>query len=50
LLSVPRRDPGKEDCLSSRVQAEFPDAMIVHRLDMGTASSSRGAMPRRSAS
>ncbi len=36
LLSVPGRDPGKEDCLSRRVQAEFPDALIVHRLDMGT--------------
>lgn len=36
LLSVSGRQPGKEDCLSRRVQAEFPDAMIVHRLDMGT--------------
>ena len=36
LLSVPGRGDGKEDCLSRRVQAEFPDAMIVHRLDMGT--------------
>lgn len=36
LLSVPGRGAGKEDCLSARVQAEFPDAMIVHRLDMGT--------------
>lgn len=36
LLSVPGRGEGKEDCLSRRVQAEFPDAMIVHRLDMGT--------------
>lgn len=36
LLSVPGRGAGKEDCLSRRVQAEFPDAMIVHRLDMGT--------------
>ncbi|WP_374404497.1 RluA family pseudouridine synthase [Niveibacterium sp.] len=36
LLSVPGRHPGKEDCLSRRVQAQFPDAMIVHRLDMGT--------------
>lgn len=36
LLSVPGRDAGKEDCLSRRVQAEFPDALIVHRLDMGT--------------
>ena len=36
LLSVPGRGAGKEDCLASRVQAEGPDAMIVHRLDMGT--------------
>lgn len=36
LLSVPGREPGKEDCLLRRVQAEFSDAMIVHRLDMGT--------------
>jgi tRNA pseudouridine32 synthase/23S rRNA pseudouridine746 synthase len=36
LLSVPGRGAGKEDCLSRRVQAEFPDALIVHRLDMGT--------------
>lgn len=36
LLSVPGRGAGKEDCLLRRVQAEFPDAMIVHRLDMGT--------------
>jgi tRNA pseudouridine32 synthase/23S rRNA pseudouridine746 synthase len=36
LLSVPGRGAGKEDCLSRRVQAQFPDAMIVHRLDMGT--------------
>jgi len=36
LLSVPGRGAGKEDCLSRRVQAEFTDALIVHRLDMGT--------------
>ncbi len=36
LLSVPGRGADKEDCLSRRVQAEFPDALIVHRLDMGT--------------
>jgi len=36
LLSVPGRGVGKEDSLLRRVQAEFPDAMIVHRLDMGT--------------
>jgi tRNA pseudouridine32 synthase/23S rRNA pseudouridine746 synthase len=50
LLSVPGRGAGKEDCLSSRVQAEFPDAMIVHRLDMGTSGivvMGRGARAQR---
>lgn len=36
LLSVPGRGEGKDDSLSRRVQAEYPDALIVHRLDMGT--------------
>ncbi len=36
LLSVPGRGADKQDCLSSRVQQEFPDALIVHRLDMAT--------------
>ncbi len=36
LLCVPGRGPDKQDCLSARVQAEFPDALIVHRLDMAT--------------
>lgn len=36
LLTVPGRGVDKSDCLLSRVQAEFPDAMIVHRLDMAT--------------
>ena len=36
LLSVPGRGTGKEDSLSRRVQAEYPEALIVHRLDMGT--------------
>ena len=36
LLSVPGRGPDKQDCLSVRVQAEFSDALIVHRLDMET--------------
>ncbi len=36
LLSVPGRGADKEDSLSRRVQAEYPDALIVHRLDMGT--------------
>ena len=36
LLSVPGRGPHKADCLSARVQAAFPDALVVHRLDMET--------------
>lgn len=36
LLSVPGRGAGREDCLASRVQAEYTDALIVHRLDMDT--------------
>ena len=36
LLAVPGRGPGKDDCLAARVQAEFADALIVHRLDMAT--------------
>ena len=50
LLSVPGRGAGKEDCLSRRVQAEFPDALIVHRLDMGTSGivvMGRGATAQR---
>ena len=36
LLAVPGRGADKQDCLSSRVQAECPDALVVHRLDMAT--------------
>ena len=36
LLSVPGRGEGKQDCLASRVQREFPEALVVHRLDLGT--------------
>lgn len=36
LLSVPGRGPDKQDCLSARVQAELPEALIVHRLDYDT--------------
>jgi tRNA pseudouridine32 synthase/23S rRNA pseudouridine746 synthase len=36
LLAVPGRGADKQDCLSARVQAEFPDALVVHRLDMAT--------------
>ena len=36
LLSVPGRGEDKQDCLSARVQRRYPDALIVHRLDMQT--------------
>ncbi len=36
LLSVPGRGPDKQDCLSARAQAQYPDALVVHRLDMAT--------------
>ncbi len=36
LLSVPGRGADKQDCLSARVQAGFPEALTVHRLDMAT--------------
>lgn len=36
LLSVPGRGPEKADSLASRVQARYPDALTVHRLDMET--------------
>lgn len=36
LLSVPGRGADKQDCLSTRVQQQYPDALVVHRLDMAT--------------
>jgi tRNA pseudouridine32 synthase/23S rRNA pseudouridine746 synthase len=36
LLAVPGRGPDKQDCLAARVQARYPDALVVHRLDMAT--------------
>lgn len=36
LLCVPGRGPDKQDCLSARAQARWPDALVVHRLDMAT--------------
>jgi tRNA pseudouridine32 synthase/23S rRNA pseudouridine746 synthase len=36
LLAVPGRGPDKQDCLAARIQARYPDALIVHRLDMAT--------------
>ena len=36
LLAVPGRGADKRDCLSARIQKEFTDTLIVHRLDMAT--------------
>ena len=36
LLAVPGRGADKQDCLSARVQQQFADALVVHRLDMAT--------------
>ena len=36
LLSVPGRGPEKQDSLASRVQAQYPRAQNVHRLDCAT--------------
>jgi tRNA pseudouridine32 synthase/23S rRNA pseudouridine746 synthase len=36
LLCVPGRGPDKQDCLAARAQALYPDALVVHRLDMAT--------------
>lgn len=36
LLSVPGRGADKQDCLIRRVQLDYPDALIVHRLDYDT--------------
>lgn len=48
LLSVPGRT--EPDCASARVQADFPDALIVHRLDQATSGLllfARGAQAQR---
>ncbi|TDM09893.1 MAG: RNA pseudouridine synthase [Ideonella sp. MAG2] len=36
LLSVPGRGPENADCALSQVLQRFPEARVVHRLDMGT--------------
>jgi|TARA_B110000977_G_scaffold76079_1_gene102655 tRNA pseudouridine32 synthase/23S rRNA pseudouridine746 synthase len=36
LLSVPGKHPLNKDCLITRVQQQYADAHIVHRLDMDT--------------
>jgi len=36
LLTVPGRGPDKQDCCYHRVLEQFPEALVVHRLDMDT--------------
>ncbi|MEW5966835.1 MAG: RluA family pseudouridine synthase [Pseudomonadota bacterium] len=53
LLSVPGRGPDKADCLAARAQALYPDALVVHRLDMDTSGlmlMARGAAMQRALS
>ena len=53
LLSVPGRGEHGQDCLAARVQAEFGDALVVHRLDMSTSGLmlfARGAAAQRALS
>lgn len=46
LLSVPGKHPDHRDCLEYRVQRAYPDARIVHRLDMDTSGVMVMAMNR----
>jgi tRNA pseudouridine32 synthase/23S rRNA pseudouridine746 synthase len=53
LLSVPGLGPNGQDCLSAHVQAEYGDALVVHRLDMATSGLmlfARGAAAQRTLS
>ncbi|WP_310387632.1 RluA family pseudouridine synthase [Roseateles sp.] len=53
LLSVPGRGADKQDCVIHRVQRHYPEALIVHRLDMATSGLlllARGAAAQRSLS
>ena len=50
LLAVPGRGEDKQDCLSARAQALWPEALVVHRLDMATSGlllMARGAQVQR---
>src|SRR5687768_12522785 len=50
LLCVPGRGADKQDCLGVRVQQVYPDALVVHRLDMATSGlwlMARGAPAQR---
>ena len=53
LLCVPGRGADKADCLAARVAAHWPDALVVHRLDMATSGLvlfGRGAAAQRALS
>ncbi|MEO8060176.1 MAG: pseudouridine synthase [Burkholderiales bacterium] len=53
LLSVPGRGEHLQDCVASRVQSMFGDALTVHRLDMATSGLmlfARGAAAQRALS
>jgi tRNA pseudouridine32 synthase/23S rRNA pseudouridine746 synthase len=50
LLAVPGRGDDKQDCVARRVQMHWPDALVVHRLDMATSGLmllARGALAQR---
>jgi tRNA pseudouridine32 synthase / 23S rRNA pseudouridine746 synthase len=50
LLCVPGRGTDKQDCLATRAQVCWPDALVVHRLDMATSGivlMARGALAQR---
>lgn len=50
LPAVPGRAPGLQDCAALRVQAQWADALVVHRLDMATSGLmvfARGAAAQR---
>src|SRR5215210_1177011 len=53
LLAVPGRGEDKADCAAARVQRAWPDALVVHRLDMATSgllAFARGASAQRALS
>ena len=53
LPAVPGRGEHLQDCMAARVQAQFADALVVHRLDMSTSGLmlfARGAVAQRALS
>ena len=53
LPAVPGRGEHLQDCMAARVQAQFADALVVHRLDMATSGLmlfARGAFAQRTLS